>query len=119
MADVLVHDVPGSFELPLGCQWLLRHRGCDAVIAIGSVIRGETAHFDYVCQSAASGVLRAGMDADRPAIFCVLTDDHMDQSRARSGGKHGNKGVEAAVAALEMLQLRRNLQSGSPWGIGL
>lgn len=117
--DVLVHDVPGSFELPLGCQWLLRHRGCDAVIAIGSVIRGETAHFDYVCQSAASGVLRAGMDADRPAIFCVLTDDHMDQSRARSGGKHGNKGVEAAVAALEMLQLRRNLQSGSPWGIGL
>ena len=105
--DVLVHNVPGSFELPLGCQWLLRHRGCDAVIAIGSVIRGETAHFDYVCQSAASGVLRAGMDADRPAIFCVLTDDHMDQSRARSGGKHGNKGIEAAVAAIEMVAWRR------------
>ena len=69
-------------------------RDCDAVIAIGSVIRGETAHFDYVCQAASSGVLRAGMDADKPAVFCVLTDDHIDQSRARSGGKHGNKGVK-------------------------
>ena len=117
--DVLIHDVPGSFELPLACQWLLKHGGCDAVIAIGSVIRGQTAHFDFVCQSAASGVLKAGMDADRPAIFCVLTDDNIEQSRARSGGVHGNKGIEAAVAALEMLQLRRNLQSDSPWGIGL
>ena len=98
---------------------MLRHKQCDAVIAIGSVIRGETAHFDFVCQSAASGVLKAGMDADRPAIFCVLTDDNIEQSRARSGGVHGNKGIEAAVAALEMLQLRRNLQSDSPWGIGL
>ena len=117
--NILVHDVPGSFELPLGCQWLLQHKGCDAVIAIGSVIRGETAHFDFVCKSAASGILRAGMDANRPAIFCVLTDDHIDQSRARSGGKHGNKGIEAAVAALEMLQLRRNLQQDSSWGVGL
>lgn len=117
--DVTVHQVPGSFELPLGCQWLLRHQGCDAVIAIGSVIRGETAHFDYVCQAASSGVLRAGMDADRPAVFCVLTDDHIDQSRARSGGEHGNKGIEAAVAALDMLQLRRDLQQGGQWGIGL
>lgn len=116
---VNVHEVPGSFELPLGCQWLLRHAGCDAVIAIGSVIRGETAHFDFVCQSAASGVLKAGMDADRPAIFCVLTDDNIEQSRARSGGVHGNKGIEAAVAALEMLQLRQSLQAGSSWGIGL
>ncbi len=119
VANVTVHNVPGSFELPLGCQWLLRHMQCDAVIAIGSVIRGETAHFDFVCQSAASGVLKAGMDADRPAIFCVLTDDNIEQSRARSGGVHGNKGIEAAVAALEMLQLRQNLQSDSPWGIGL
>lgn len=119
ITNVAIHSVPGSFELPLGCQWLLRHKQCDAVIAIGSVIRGETAHFDFVCQSAASGVLKAGMDADRPAIFCVLTDDNIEQSRARSGGVHGNKGIEAAVAALEMLQLRRNLQSDSPWGIGL
>lgn len=119
VTDVVTRDVPGSFELPLACQWLLNHGGCDAVIAIGSVIRGETAHFDYVCQAASSGVLRAGMDADKPAVFCVLTDDHIDQSRARSGGKHGNKGVEAAVAALQMARLRRDLERGQDWGIGL
>lgn len=119
VTDVVTRDVPGSFELPLACQWLLTHGDCDAVIAIGSVIRGETAHFDYVCQAASSGVLRAGMDADKPAVFCVLTDDHIDQSRARSGGKHGNKGVEAAVAALQMARLRRDLQRGQDWGIGL
>ena len=105
--------------MPLACQWLLTHGCCDAVIAVGSVIRGETAHFDYVCQAAASGVLRAGMDADKPAVFCVLTDDNIEQSRARSGGRHGNKGVEAAVAALQMARLRRELQHGQDWGIGL
>jgi len=119
VTDVHVHDVPGSFELPLASQWLLKHKGCDAVIAIGSVIRGETAHFDFVCQSAAQGILRAGMDSDRPVVFCVLTDDNIDQSRARSGGQHGNKGVEAAVAALQMVLLRRDLDSGSNWGTGL
>jgi 6,7-dimethyl-8-ribityllumazine synthase len=119
VADVIVHDVPGSFELPLGCQWLFKHAQCDAAIAIGSVIRGETAHFDFVCQSAASGVLRAGMDADRPAVFCVLTDDNIEQSRARSGGVHGNKGTEAAVAALEMAKLRKKLNARDNWGIGI
>jgi 6,7-dimethyl-8-ribityllumazine synthase len=117
--DIHIHDVPGSFELPLASQWLMRHKGCDAVIAIGSVIRGETAHFDFVCQSAAQGVLQAGMASDRPVVFCVLTDDNIEQSRARSGGKHGNKGVEAAVAALQMALLRRDLVSSSKWGIGL
>lgn len=117
--QVIVKDVPGSFELPLGCQWLLTHAQCDAVIAIGSVIRGETAHFDYVCQSAASGVLRAGMDHDRPAIFCVLTDDRIEQSRDRAGGRHGNKGIEAAVAALKMARLRRDMNDSNGWGIGL
>lgn len=119
VTDVVVRDVPGSFELPLACQWLFRHAGCDAVIAVGSVIRGETAHFDYVCQAASSGVLRAGMDADKPAVFCVLTDDNIEQSRARSGGQHGNKGVEAAVAALKMARLRRDLGRNQDWGIGL
>jgi 6,7-dimethyl-8-ribityllumazine synthase len=118
VADILTHEVPGSFELPLACQWLLKHGGCDAVIAIGNVIRGETAHFDFVCQSAATGILRAGMDADRPAVFCVLTDDNIEQSRARSGGKHGNKGTEAAVAALEMAKLRSGLNA-QHWGVGL
>ena len=119
VTDILNRNVPGSFELPLACHWLLTHGRCDAVIAVGSVIRGETAHFDYVCQAAASGVLRAGMDADKPAVFCVLTDDNIEQSRARSGGRHGNKGVEAAVAALQMARLRRELQHGQDWGIGL
>ena len=119
VTDVRVYDVPGSFELPLASQWLLRHAGCDAVIAIGSVIRGETAHFDFVCQSAAQGILRAGLDSDRPVVFCVLTDDNIEQSRARAGGKHGNKGVEAAVAALQMALMRQRLASGSNWGIGL
>jgi len=104
---VVVHDVPGAFELPLGAQWLLNApQPCDAVIAVGAVIRGETAHFDYVCQAASQGVLRVGLDSGKPAIFCVLTDDTIEQSRARSGGVHGNKGVEAAVACLKMLALK-------------
>ena len=119
VAEVLVHSVPGSFELPLASQWLLNHASCDAVIAIGSVIRGETTHFDFVCQSTAQGTLRAGLDSDKPVIFCVLTDDNMEQSRARAGGKHGNKGVEAAVAALKMVRLRKALTGTGNWGIGL
>jgi len=104
---VVVHDVPGAFELPLGAQWLLNApQPCDAVIAVGAVIRGETAHFDYVCQAASQGVLRVGLDSGKPAIFCVLTDDTIEQSRARSGGVLGNKGVEAAVACLKMLALK-------------
>jgi len=104
---VVVHDVPGAFELPLGAQWLLHApQPCDAVIAVGAVIRGETAHFDYVCQAVSQGVLRVGLDSGKPAIFCVLTDDTIEQSRARSGGAHGNKGVEAAVACLKMLALK-------------
>ena len=108
---VVVHEVPGAFELPLGVQWLLNAKHpeqepCDAVIAVGAVIRGETAHFDFVCQAASQGVLRVGLDSGKPAIFCVLTDDTIEQSRARSGGVHGNKGVEAAVACLKMLALK-------------
>lgn len=104
---VVVHEVPGAFELPLGAQWLLNApQPCDAVIAVGAVIRGETAHFDFVCQAASQGVLRVGLDSGKPAIFCVLTDDTIEQSRARSGGVHGNKGVEAAVACLKMLALK-------------
>ena len=84
---------------------------CDAVIAIGTVIRGETAHFDYVCKAASEGILRVGLDGN-PTIFCVLTDDTIEQSRTRSGGEHGNKGVEAAVACLQMLDLKSNLYGG-------
>ena len=91
--NTLVHEVPGAFELPHGAQWLMEaDQPCDAVIAIGAVIRGETAHFDYVCKAASEGILRVGLDTGNPTIFCVLTDDTIEQSRARSGGEHGNKG---------------------------
>ncbi|MDA0303754.1 MAG: 6,7-dimethyl-8-ribityllumazine synthase [Bacteroidetes bacterium] len=106
----VVQSVPGAFELPMACQWMLESSPeVDAVIAIGAVVRGETAHFDFVCQAASMGILRAGMDSGKPTIFCVLTDDNMDQSIARSGGALGNKGIEAAVACLEMLALKHRI----------
>ena len=104
-----VHWVPGSYELPLGAQWLAERDDIDGVICIGSVIRGETAHFDYVCSAAAQGILRVNQDTGKPVMFCVLTDDTAEQAASRSGGEHGNKGVEAAVGLLKMLALRSSL----------
>ena len=106
---VHVHWVPGSYELPLGAQWLAERDDIDGVICIGSVIRGETAHFDYVCSAAAQGILRVNQDTGKPVMFCVLTDDTAEQAEARSGGVHGNKGIEAAVGLLKMLALRTSL----------
>lgn len=99
--------VPGSFELPSGADMVLRNTRIDAVICLGSVIRGETAHFDYVCSATAHGIQNVALKTGRPVIFGVLTDDNIDQSRARSGGKLGNKGTEAAVTALKMVALNR------------
>ena len=96
-------------ELPLGTQWLAEREDIDKVICIGSVIRGETAHFDYVCSAAAQGILRVNQDTGKPVMFCVLTDDTHEQAAARSGGEHGNKGVEAAVGLLNMLALKQTL----------
>lgn len=107
LKDIVELPVPGSFELALGAQLLLEHHALDGVICIGSVVRGETPHFDFVCQATAKGIMEVGLKTGRPAIFCVLTDDTMDQARARSGGKQGNKGVEAAVALLYMARLPR------------
>jgi 6,7-dimethyl-8-ribityllumazine synthase len=106
---VHVHWVPGSYELPLGAQWLAEREDIDGVICIGSVIRGETAHFDYVCSAAAQGIMRVNQDTGKPVMFCVLTDDTAEQAEARSGGVHGNKGIEAAVGLLKMLALRTSL----------
>jgi 6,7-dimethyl-8-ribityllumazine synthase len=106
---VRVHWVPGSYELPLGAQWLAERDDIDGVICIGSVIRGETAHFDYVCSAASQGILRVNQDTGKPVMFCVLTDDTAEQAEARSGGVHGNKGTEAAVGLLKMLALRSSL----------
>lgn len=97
-------EVPGSFELPYGAK--LFTETCDAVIVIGSVIRGETAHFDFVCQGVTQGIMQLNVSQNTPVIFCVLTDNNIEQSRNRAGGKHGNKGVEAAVAALQMADIR-------------
>lgn len=101
-SQILRVDVPGSFELAYGCGKLIRDEQPDAVIAIGSVIRGETAHFDFVCNATAQGIMELNLRLEVPVIFCVLTDDTLQQARDRSGGRHGNKGAEAAIAALQM-----------------
>lgn len=106
--DVTLAWAPGAFELPLLAQ-ALADAGADAVICLGAVIRGETAHFEFVAGECASGVQRAALDADIPVIFGVLTTDDLDQALARAGGAHGNKGSEAAEAALEMVDLLRQV----------
>jgi 6,7-dimethyl-8-ribityllumazine synthase len=96
---------PGAVELTYGAKCLHENEEPDAVIVVGCVIQGETKHFDYVCQSVTYGITELNLSYDAPTIFCVLTDNTIEQSRARSGGIHGNKGVEAAVAALKMMAL--------------
>lgn len=105
--NILRWNVPGSFELIYGCKKMLTTQKVDAVIAVGSVIRGETSHFDYVCSATAQGIKDLNVQQDTPVIFCVLTDDNIQQSKDRSGGKHGNKGTEAAIAAIKMAFLGR------------
>jgi len=104
--NILVWDVPGTYELTYGCKHMLQTKEVDAVIAIGSVIQGETKHFDFVCSAAAQGIKDLNVHGDVPVIFCVLTDNTLQQAIDRSGGKHGNKGTEAAVAAIKMAALR-------------
>lgn len=111
---ILVQDVPGSFELVYGAKKFCEKSGIDAVIAIGCVIQGETRHFDFVCHGVTQGIQDLNVHYDTPVIFCVLTDNNIDQSRARSGGMHGNKGVEAAVSAIKMAAVKNSFRSGSP-----
>lgn len=103
--NILGWNVPGSFELTFGCKKMIDTQNVDAVIAIGSVIRGETSHFDFVCSATAQGIKDLNVAYDTPVIFCVLTDDNLQQAKDRSGGKHGNKGTEAAIAAIQMAVL--------------
>jgi 6,7-dimethyl-8-ribityllumazine synthase len=105
-ADIAERWVPGSFELAAGAQFMLERGGFDGVICLGSVVRGETPHFDFVCQGTTQGIMAVGLKFSRPVIFGVLTDDTMQQARDRSGGKHGNKGVDCAVAVLKMAALK-------------
>jgi 6,7-dimethyl-8-ribityllumazine synthase len=96
-------DVPGSFELPLGALWMAEQKNIDAVICLGCVIQGDTPHFDYICQAVALGVMEVGLKTKKPAVFGVLTTLDKKQAEERAGGKHGNKGEEAAITALQML----------------
>jgi len=107
--NLVVRRVPGTYELPLGAQFLLDYEDLDAVISIGCVIQGQTKHFDFVCEATAQGIKDVSLKYNKPVIFCVLTDNNIEQSEARSGGDLGNKGVEAAVAALKMIVLQRGL----------
>jgi 6,7-dimethyl-8-ribityllumazine synthase len=99
--DVVVVRVPGSVEVPLLAQALADRDDVDAVVALGCVIRGSTSHYDYVCQMVASGVNRVMLDTSKPVIFGVLTTETLEQAFDRAGGKLGNKGAEAAVAAIQ------------------
>lgn len=105
----IIH-VPGSFELPSGAQFLLDHTKVEGVICLGCVVRGETPHFEFVCQACANGVNQVALKYAKPVIFGVLTDNNIDQSRARSGGSLGNKGVEAAISAVKMIALQKQLR---------
>lgn len=99
-------EVPGSIELIFGAK-ILSRKDVDAIICLGSVIQGETKHFDYVCQAVSNGIKDLNISLDIPVIFGVLTDNTMEQALNRSGGKHGNKGVEAAVTAIKMVHLNQ------------
>lgn len=107
--NITIRTVPGAFELTLGAQYLLERQRVDAVIVLGCVIQGETKHFDFICDSVANGITQLNIKFGKPVIFGVLTTDNMEQAIDRAGGKHGNKGEEAAATAIKMLALRDSL----------
>lgn len=107
--NVQSHWVPGSFELTSAADMVLKATGVDAVICLGCVIQGETRHFDFICDAVANGLSNVSIKYTKPVIFGVLTTDNQQQAIDRAGGKHGNKGVEAAVTAIKMVQLGKTL----------
>jgi 6,7-dimethyl-8-ribityllumazine synthase len=107
--NIIVRFVPGAYELPLGSQFMCKNETIDGVIAIGAVIQGETKHFDFVCEAATLGIKDVNLKFNTPISFCLLTDNTMQQSIDRSGGKHGNKGIECAIACLKMIALKKSL----------
>lgn len=110
--DIDVVWVPGAWELPIAARWLLASERYDGVVAVGAVIRGDTAHFDYIAGEASRGLANVSIDTETPIGFGVLTCDTEEQAEARAGGDHGNKGFDAAVAALEMVDLLSRLDPG-------
>ena len=109
--NIIIKYVPGTFELPLGAQYLFEKNMVDGIICIGCVIQGETKHFDFVCEACAQGVKDVALKYNKPVIFGVLTDNTEEQAIARSGGKHGNKGIECAIAAIKMAAIQKSLKS--------
>jgi 6,7-dimethyl-8-ribityllumazine synthase len=110
-SNIYTYSVPGSFELTSGADLLLKNRKLDAVICLGCVIQGETRHFDFICDAVANGITNVAIKYSKPVIFGVLTTDNLQQAYDRAGGKHGNKGVEAAVTAIKMAYLAETMNS--------
>ncbi len=108
--NIIIKHVPGSFELTFGAKALYDNIFPDVIICLGCVIQGETRHFDYICQSVTQGITQLNIDLNTPFIFGVLTVNSYDQAKERSGGKHGNKGDEAAVTAIKMASLNIELE---------
>jgi len=108
--DIVVHHVPGAFELTLGAQWMAEYDDTDGVICLGCVIQGQTPHFTYICQGVTQGIMQLNLDYNIPFIFGLLTTMTQQQARERAGGIHGNKGDEAAVTAIRMAALQRRIE---------
>lgn len=103
--DITLAWVPGAFEIPLIAKKLAKSAKYDAVICLGAVIRGSTSHYDYVCAEVSKGIAAVGLDTETPVIFGILTTDNIEQAVERAGTKAGNKGYDAAVSAIEMVNL--------------
>lgn len=108
--NITIKYVPGSFELISGCKTMAECTESDAIIALGTVVQGETPHFDYVCQGVTYGIAELNLSYDIPFIFGLLTTNNMQEAEDRAGGKHGNKGVEAAITAIKMVNFRQELE---------
>ena len=109
--NIQTYAVPGSFELTSGAELLLKNGKFDAIICLGCVIQGETRHFDFICNAVANGISNVSIKYSKPVIFGVLTTDNQQQAIDRAGGKHGNKGIVAAVTAIKMAHLAETLNS--------
>ncbi|MDL2320443.1 6,7-dimethyl-8-ribityllumazine synthase [Alistipes sp. OttesenSCG-928-B03] len=111
--NIIVKSVPGTFELPLAAQFFAEYTDVDAVIVLGCVIRGETPHFEYVCSGTTQGISRLQIGWNMPVAFGVLTTENLQQALDRAGGKYGNKGDEAAAAAIKMVKLQQEMESAA------
>lgn len=105
-SNIIRKNVPGSFELPLAAQWMAERKDTDAVICLGCVIQGDTPHFDYVCQGVTYGIMKVNLKYGKPVAFGVVTTLNKKQALERAGGKLGNKGEEAALTVVKMLEIK-------------